>query len=49
MKVYGNGNWNRHIHRGKFNYAILNYVSVLALRLLKIGIKFILVRKRNVM
>ena len=22
MKVYGNGNWNRHIHRGRFNYVI---------------------------
>ena len=26
MKVYGNGKWNRHIHRGKSKYAILNYV-----------------------
>ena len=48
MKVYGNGNWNRHIHRGKSNYAILNYVLLVS-KLLRIGMKFILVRKRNVM
>ena len=57
MKVYGNGNWNRHIHRGRFNY-VINFelcildntsYAVLAVKLIRIGIIFILVRKRNVM
>ena len=55
MKVYGNGNWNRHIHRGRFDYVInfelciLDNNAVLAVKLIRIGIIFILVRKRNVM